>query len=238
MTAATTPPPPRAVLFDLDGTLYEQAPLHRTMLRELALSPLRGPLRAARTLRRLQTFRRVREELRDLGDTAPSLDDAQYEVPAERLGDDAGALRETVLEWMHERPLRHLARAAWPGERATLEALRDLGLSLGVFSDYPPAKKLAALGIDDLFDVAIAATDPEVNAFKPHPRGFLVGAERLGVPPAEVLYVGDRAEVDALGAAGAGLECVLVGGKGAPADVATVPTFHALAGYVAGRIRG
>lgn len=238
MNAAATTPPPRAVLFDLDGTLYEQKPLHRTMLRELALSPLRGPIRAARTLRRLQMFRQVREELRDLGDTAESLDDAQYEVPAERLVDDAQALRETVLEWMHERPLRHLVRAAWPGQRATLEALRDLGLPLGVFSDYPPAKKLQALGIDDLFDVAIAATDPEVNAFKPHPQGFLVGAERLGVAPAEVLYVGDRAEVDALGAAAAGMDCVLVGGKNAPADVPTVPTFDALAGFVAGRIGG
>jgi FMN phosphatase YigB (HAD superfamily) len=81
-----------------------------------------------------------------------------------------------------------------------------------VFSDYDPDRKLDALGVRDLFDVTLAATDPEVNRFKPHPRGFLVGAARLGVEPSEVLYVGDRADVDGAGAAAAGMSSVIITG--------------------------
>jgi FMN phosphatase YigB (HAD superfamily) len=63
--------------------------------------------------------------------------------------------------------------------------------------------------------LALCATDPDINAFKPHPKGFLHACARWGLPPAEVLYVGDRPEVDALGAVQAGMPCALLG-AGAP----------------------
>jgi putative hydrolase of the HAD superfamily len=50
-----------------------------------------------------------------------------------------------------------------------------------------------------------------VNAFKPHPRGFLAACEGWGWSPHEVVYVGDRCEVDAMGAAAAGMPCVIIG---------------------------
>ena len=45
---------------------------------------------------------------------------------------------------------------------------------------------------------------------KPDPRIFLAAVERLGLAPAECLYVGDLYPVDVLGARGAGLQAVLV----------------------------
>lgn len=241
----------RAVLFDLDGTLYDQAPLRRAMLLELARGLAVRPFTAPRTMRRLKVFREAREELRDLGDSSPSLEEAQYRLPAERLGDDPAGVRATVDHWMHERPLRHIARAGWSDLRSTLQTLRERGLDLGVFSDYPPDDKLAALGVADLFDVTVAATDDGVNAFKPHPRGFQVGASRLGVEPGDVVYVGDRVDVDVVGAAAAGMRCVLVGpgreglgsgpaasaGRGA-APVAHVETFGELSGLLHAELPG
>ncbi len=225
---------PKAVLFDLDGTLYDQRPLRRSMLVQLAKSPFSGPFRALRTARRLSAFRKERELLRPLGDSAPSLERMQYERPAERLGIEPDDLEATVLDWMHRRPLRFLENSAWPGLRSTLETLQESGLALGVFSDYPPEAKLEAMGVRDLFEVVLAATDADVNAFKPHPKGFLIGAEKLGHAPAEVVYVGDRADVDAAGAAAAGMPCLLLGigahANELPAggDVAfsVVPTFR------------
>ena len=208
----TSPPlAPRAVLWDLDGTLYHQKPLRRRMLLELALSPLREGFGARRTLRRLKLFRHVREELRELGQPTESLDRLQYSRPAERLGDDAAALEATVLDWMHRRPLRFLAPCRRAGLIEVLEELDGAGLKLGVFSDYPAPEKLAALGLSSSFSLTLCATDAEVNAFKPHPAGFLRACEVWGLQPAEVLYVGDRDEVDGEGARAAGMPVRIVG---------------------------
>jgi FMN phosphatase YigB (HAD superfamily) len=40
--------------------------------------------------------------------------------------------------------------------------------------------------------LALCATSPEINAFKPHPKGFLHACALWGLPPEEVLYIGDR----------------------------------------------
>jgi len=201
----------RCVLFDLDGTLYLQPPLRRRMLVELALAPLSGPGRALRTTRLLKAFREDREHLRALGRPAEHLAALQYSRPAARLGVPADDVRRAVEDWMFERPLRHLAPCARPALAASLARLAAAGLRLGVFSDYPVEQKLVALGVRDAFAVRLDATDPEVNAFKPHPRGFLVAAERLGVTPAETLYVGDRLDVDVAGAHAAGMHAAWIG---------------------------
>jgi len=209
----------RAVVFDLDGTLYLQPPLRRRMLVELALAPLSGPLRALRTTRLLKAFREEREHLRELGQPPEALAALQFERPAARVGASAGEVRAAVEDWMFSRPLRHLAPCARPALAESLRRLRGAGLKLGVFSDYPVAQKLAALGVADLFPVQFDATDPRVNAFKPHPAGFSASAAALGVAPAEVLYVGDRLDVDVGGAHAAGMHAAWLTRSVGPAPI-------------------
>ena len=204
------------MLFDLDGTLYRQKPLRRRMLRQLALLPLKT-LSLGKTrfvLDSIRVFRRVREELRGLGRPDESLDALQYSAPAGKLGCDPGELRAVIEEWMLRRPLPYLPRCRFPDLEPLLHALQGAKKKLGVFSDYPPADKLEALGLSGLFDLSLCATDAEINAFKPHPRGFLHACELWQLEPAEVLYVGDRADVDAAGAAAAGMPCAILGSAG------------------------
>lgn len=202
---------PKAVLFDLDGTLYNQRILRKAMLRELARAPFtKGPFAAVRIAKTLRSFRLMREDLRGMTEPGVVLAELQFSRPAQELGVDARQVESTVVEWMFEKPLRHMKSAAWPGMRAALVALRDAGLRLGVYSDYPPDAKLGALGVDDLFEVTLGATDAEVNAFKPSPKGFLEGARALDADPKDVVYVGDRHDVDGMGAAAAGMRCVIL----------------------------
>ncbi|MEE2940671.1 MAG: HAD family hydrolase [Planctomycetota bacterium] len=218
--------PPKAVLFDLDGTLYELETVLSRMGRALAINAVLSPLKGPRTIKVLKAFRAVREELRAVGDGSPSLDEAQYAEPARQLGVDPELVRAAVADWMLERPLPHLLAAGRTALRPILAALKGWELPIGVFSDYPADAKLAALGVDDMVDVTVCATEPEVNALKPHPRGFLVAAERMGVPPEEVVYVGDRVDVDAAGAAAAGMRCLIVGAPVSGPHHVAVETFE------------
>jgi FMN phosphatase YigB (HAD superfamily) len=57
----------------------------------------------------------------------------------------------------------------------------------------------------------VSAQDPEVQRFKPNPRGLEVALRQLGVEKHQALYVGDRPEVDAATACSAGTACVIIG---------------------------
>ena len=54
----------RAVLFDLDGTLYRQKPMRALMALELATLAFRRPLQAPVSWRVLAEFRKAQEQLR------------------------------------------------------------------------------------------------------------------------------------------------------------------------------
>jgi HAD superfamily hydrolase (TIGR01549 family) len=203
-----------AVLFDLDGTLYRQAPLRTAMACEFALLPLRlGPRRAAAAIRVLRSFRHVREELRTADASSMALEDAQYSLTAGRTGIDEATVRRLVAEWIFTRPLRYLAASRRAGIVPAFRALRARGARIGVFSDYPTQAKLDALGLTPFVSLQICATDTSINAFKPHPRGFLAACEQWNLPPSSVTYVGDRPEVDAAGARSAGMSCLIVGSR-------------------------
>lgn len=205
--ASPVPPhqPIRAVLFDLDGTLYRQRPVQRRMAIELLTLFITHPTSALRRLRGIREFRRAQESLRHGAGGRSQLD-----VAAERSGMGRDELARLVDEWMIERPLKHLVKARAAGLLELLAFLESQHLRIGVFSDYPAAAKLRALGVEGRFSPVLCATDPAIGAFKPDPRGFLVACERWGLSPHEVLMVGDRLDVDAAGASAAGMPCVII----------------------------
>lgn len=207
----------RGVAFDVDGTLYHQLPLRACMALEIAaslLEPAADARRRARiAARQLSVFRRTREALKGVDGGGESLQRLQYEQPARSLGCSAEELEAVVARWMHERPLRYLAHCRRRGLVRFFRHLSERGYRVGVLSDYPAAAKLAALDVAPYVDATFCATDATVNALKPHPRGFLRMCEALELPPADVLYVGDRPDVDLAGAHAAGMPCALVGSR-------------------------
>jgi len=187
------------------------------------------------TWRALSVFRTVREGLRGARTAEVPLDQWQYLAAAQRTGWDPGALERLVADWMYDRPLKYLPFCKRRGLEAFLGFLEDRGLRVGVFSDYPVTTKLERLGLAARMSVALCATDPEVNAFKPSPTGFLRACASWGLRPAEVLYVGDRPEVDAAGAANAGMPCAIISRRrvrrmedGAAGEYTAFPSFARL----------
>ena len=223
----------KAIVFDVDGTLYRQGPVRRAMLVRLGGECVRRPLRGAQTMRAVRAYRHAQEELR-AGGGSPG---EQIALASRRAGLPAGLVAEVVTRWMDREPLALLPGAARPGMAEFLAQAEARGLHLGVLSDYPARAKLEALGVAHRFTALVCAQDPGVGSFKPDPRGLLLVLERLGVAPAHALYVGDRASVDGVTASRAGVASVIIGrapGGGASGSDHYVPDYATLALFLFG----
>lgn len=204
----------RAVLFDLDGTLYRQAPLRAVMALELLTMPLLfNPVRAPRHWKAVGAYRRAQERLRaqEPERSSEPLGRAQLIAAGSHADMPLPELEGLVDEWMFRRPLKYLRFLRAPGLPLLLDWLATAGVRVGVLSDYPAAPKLQALGLADRFSLVLSSSDPDIGTLKPHPRGFLRACDRWRLHPREVLVVGDRPDVDAAGAAAAGMPCVIIG---------------------------
>ncbi len=193
----------RLVVFDLDGTLYDQRPLRRAMALELAKHSLRR--RSLRTVETLRAFRRVRELLgRVQGD---DFTNEQFRLTARLCGCSEGEVRALAEEWIERRPLAHLPRYKARGIDSLFSALRATGRRIAVWSDYPVIDKLAALGLKA--DHVIWSGDQGVGRLKPDPTGLLALLEEAGITAEETLVIGDRMDRDAAGAAAIGVPALI-----------------------------
>jgi putative hydrolase of the HAD superfamily len=187
----------RAVLFDLDGTLYDRDAAMLAIAREqyeVFKDRLRGGEDAfvARLL-----------ELDDHGYAPrPGL----YLRLALEYGEDDGLAAELERHFRARYGRRlDVADDTW----RTLRALRSAGKALGVITNGPTIwqqGKLDTLGMGAFFDVVLISESEGVA--KPDRRIFHRAVERLGVAPGEAMYVGDHPQIDVAGARAAGLAAV------------------------------
>ena len=196
----------KAVIVDVDGTLYDLAPVRRRMRWRLACFALSRPLTGWKTIRALSAFRSAQERLRVEGASAL----LQVAMAAERSGYTEDFIQGCVTRWMEEEPLSAVPRARFKGVPEFFEWAKKRDLKIGVVSDYDPRKKLRVLRLDRYVHVSVWAQESEVGAFKPDPLGLRVAARRLGISPAEAIYVGDRWDVDAAAAHAASMPCILL----------------------------
>lgn len=117
------------------------------------------------------------------------------------------AEQQTILRKLFDRYYGEVAEEGsflFPAVADTLGALHAKGLPLALVTNKPTpfvAPILASLDIAKYFTVVIGGDD--VKNKKPHPEPLLMVAEKLGLAPAELLFVGDsRNDIQAAKAAG------------------------------------
>ena len=200
----------KALIFDLDGTLYGQGPLRRAMAIRLARAYALQPAKGLRVVRALRAYRRALEDMRNEVNWAGSPDQALVDRASDRSGLQKEFICCCIGRWMRQEPLAVLVRCLRNDLIPVLMLAKARGLRMGLFSDYPALRKLEALGLRTFFEVVVSAEDREVQRFKPDPRGLRVVLSRLSVSREEALYIGDRAEVDAEAARRCGVQCLLL----------------------------
>ena len=192
----------RAVIFDLDGTLYYQKPFRIRMLFYLLGRMLWHPVSIGDVFL-IKRYRKVREKWEDYEQKVPfpedmALEDRQYEFVAGEKGVSAKRVEEAVHFYMHEAPLKLLPGYKDAVLSEIIENLREKGISIIVYSDYPVEEKLRALGINA--DLCFTSADEQINCMKPDPKGLKVILETLKLDAADAVMIGDRYEKDGLAA--------------------------------------
>jgi HAD superfamily hydrolase (TIGR01509 family) len=193
----------RLVVFDVDGTLYDQRGLRLCMLQEMLLAAIRR--RELKFIAILRAYRQIREELGD------SLHQGfAHELIARTaavVGCGEEQVRSTAEEWLERRPLRHLVRYRYPKLPELFQLLRQQGKKIGIFSDYPAHRKLEALGL--AADLIVCANDADVGVLKPHAKGLQILMSRAAASPAQTIMIGDRPERDGLAAHAANVRALI-----------------------------
>ena len=134
----------------------------------------------------------------------------QLLLTACRTDETVAYISGVIEEWFEKRPLPFLRFCRRRELKKSIDLLNKRGIKLGVFSDYPAEKKLEALGISKFISTVVSSSDQGVYGFKPKTNGFRIAAAKMGLAPSEVLYVGDRAEIDGQGGSNAVMQVVII----------------------------
>jgi phosphoglycolate phosphatase len=189
---------PRAVLFDLDGTLVDSAPDIAAATNELIATRGLPPL--------------------SLSDVKAMIGDGVKKLIERAFAASGAPLSVSELDQANDdmKPiyLRHVTGLAtlMPGVRETLAHFHMGGIAMGVVTNKPQLaarEVLLHFRLTEFFGVIVGGD--AVSHQKPAPDGLLIALDRLHAEPGEALMVGDSI-ADAGAARAAGMAVALVRG--------------------------
>ncbi len=200
---------PRAILLDMDDTIFDHALTSRAALQRLRATE---PILRRRTLMELwKEYGRLLEEVHpEVLAGRMSIDRARTQRFLRLTEFCGGRITEQEAKEFSRRyrsQYRKLRRAV-PGAPELLRRLHGRAV-IGIVTNNQVAEqyeKLAYLGIRDSIDFLVVSEG--VGVAKPEPRIFEIALERAGAAPKEAVMLGDSWVSDVLGARAAGVRAV------------------------------
>lgn len=205
-------PAVRAVLFDLDDTLFLQRDwLYGAWRSVAATAELQGidPRVLVPAL----------EAIAAEGTAAGGIIDRAVAA----VGAPGADVAPLVEAFRSHRPDRLPPLDGVPAALAALRAVIPLGLVTDGDTAIQSAK-IAALGLEDAFDCVVLSDALGRDRRKPHPAPFEAALAHLGCDPTHAVYIGDNPAKDVVGAARLGLTPVRVRTGEYAAVTSPVPT--------------
>jgi putative hydrolase of the HAD superfamily len=204
---------PKAILFDLDDTLWPIGPV----IAEAELALHAWLAEHAPKVAREFTIEQLRERRMALLAEKPEhhldligLRRAALEAAFNHVGEDLARLDGAITLFTAARNTVNLYHDVLPGLQRLAEKV-----TLGSISNGNA--DLEVIGLAHHFKVSLAAS--RFGKAKPDPGIFLAACEALGVAPHETVYVGDDLRLDVEGAQKAGLKAVWMNRTGSTAHV-------------------
>lgn len=194
------------VLFDVGNTLigFANAAHFQEFLVEAGLPSTERDARHFQ-LRFLEVTAAERDKAQGLGASQATLD-AWWRGIFAKTWPDRPDLAEEMFRWLRAGRLDH----TFPDSMPALQALRDLGMPMGVVSNFASdlEDRLQQLGLRSFFDFVV--TSSLVGKAKPDPGIFGLAVAKADRPSHRLLYVGDHLGDDVEGAQAAGVDAVLI----------------------------
>ncbi len=124
-----------------------------------------------------------------------------------------GVRLDLCRTWQRLKEERRALDVRWlpfPNVKTVLADLKRRNVRMGVITNWDPTARaiLQGHGLECFFEQVVISS--EVGLEKPDPAIFELAMKRAAVGPAESLYVGDNYYVDAVGARGVGMRCLIV----------------------------
>lgn len=198
----------KALIFDLDGTLYFQPKLRFIMACRLCGYYL-SHFWKLKDLFILKKFREVREHWDEIQtESADSLDDAQYQYISKQMNVTAKHVQAVIEEWMYQKPLSTLTECRDEALVDFINIMREQGALIFIYSDYPVTEKLQALDIRA--DKTYSALDEKIMSLKPNPKGLQTILSDNRFAPSDIIMIGDRMSKDGQAAINAGTDYIIL----------------------------
>lgn len=217
---------PRAVILDLDDTLYAYFPGYKA-----GMDAVRKKLLAEYGIGQKQfsaCFSQAREEVkRRLGQTASAHSRLLYFLRMlELLGFSAQPLLALDLEQSFWRNFLK-AVELFPGVLDLLQFLKASGVTVAIVTDLTAQiqlRKLVYLELDAFVDCIV--TSEEAGTDKPGLVPFSLAVEKLAVPPQDIWVIGDDEQADMIPARHFSMIPLLRAPAGTPADSVAAASFR------------
>ena len=208
----------RAVLWDLDDTLYSRV--------EAARKTFPGMFREHLYQNRDDAF--IDEAVAYMMTQVKRnsmVHEESFAALLEKYPPDKPYVRANCLDYYYE----HIVEFATPFEEqlGIVKRLRELGVKNAIVTNIPneraksQRRKIELLGIAHLFDAVVISA--EVGFHKPDRRIFDYAAGLLGVDNGSCVFVGDDPDSDIVGVVGAGMTAVWLDNFGAFCPIADNP---------------
>ena len=209
----------RAVLFDFDDTLQNRPAAFRRF-GEYFLQKYRPHLRG-------EAFEAAFDTMKALNNSG-YVDYIQYFTEMPKAVGIENPLPAEVLFREYQRVFPNFVQL-FEGCEETLRTLRENGYRLGIVTNGPCVqqhRKLDVSGLRPLLDTVLVSSEEEVA--KPDAELFCRAAARLGLSPAQCVFVGDHPVNDIDGAITAGMKAIFLDTRLPSCTHEDVPVCHSV----------